>query len=232
METAKPQAAMTGDDIHVWFAPLDGCPDRSELLSPDERERADRFAMPHVRDRFVAARGFLRSTLAECLRCDPASLCFGYGHHGKPFLIDTDLRFNLSHSGGWAALAAAPGREVGIDIEQIRPDRAIEDLARRFFSAREWAALRALPDAERCDAFFRCWTRKEAFIKLIGDGLSFPLDEFEVTLRPNEPPALLSVRGDKNAAARWAMHEIAAPSGFAAAIVVEGSRGNVIVRSE
>src|SRR5262249_41616868 len=160
----------------------------------------------------------LRMTLADCLCCQPAGLRFGYGSHGKPFLPDIDLRFNLSHSGGWAALAVARGHEVGIDIEQIRADRATDDLAQRFFSPREWAALRALPEAERCAAFFRCWTRKEAFIKLIGEGLSFPLDEFDVTLRPDEPPALLSVRGDARAATRWTMHEFASPPGFAAAL--------------
>jgi 4'-phosphopantetheinyl transferase len=216
---------MSGDEIHVWLAPLDNVPDSSQLLSPDERERAARFAMAHIRHRFIAARAFLRTTLAECLDRDPAELQFGYGSHGKPFLIDADLRFNLSHSGGWAALAVARGHEVGIDIEQIRPDRALDDLARRFFSAREWAALRALPEAERCPAFFRCWTRKEAFIKLIGEGLSFPLDEFDVTLRSDEPTALLSVRGQSDT--RWAMHDVAAPTGFAAALAVEG--GGTIV---
>jgi 4'-phosphopantetheinyl transferase len=221
---------MTGNEIQIWLAHLDGLQDRSELLSPDEQERAARFALPHIRARFIAARSFLRTTLAECLSDDPAKLSFGYGHHGKPFLIDGELRFNLSHSGGWAALAVARRREVGIDIEQIRPDRSTDELAQRFFSPREWAALQSLPDAERCAAFFRCWTRKEAFIKLIGEGLSFPLDEFDVTLRPEEPAALLSVRGDASAAKRWAMHEISAPAGFAAALAVEESDCVVIVR--
>jgi 4'-phosphopantetheinyl transferase len=203
----------------VWLTGLDGNSDDVAVLSADERERADRFAIPLVRARFVAARRFLRTTLADQLGCRAHELQFGYGAHGKPFLIDADLRFSLSHSGGWAALVVAR-HEVGIDIEEIRPDRATDDLAKRFFAAREWEALRTLTDAERCAAFFRCWTRKEAFIKLIGDGLSFPLDEFEVTLRPDEPPALLSVRGDAEAARRWTLHEVTAPPGFAAALAV------------
>jgi len=223
-------------DIHVTFSSLDVPRDvlgaRYGILSADERSRAARYDLPAVRDRFVAGRGWLRCLLAERLRCEPADLRFGYGPHGKPYLLDageTGLEFNLAHSGANAVCAIVCGRAVGVDIEEIRADRETDELAQRYFAVAEWKTLATLPVEQRLEAFYRCWSRKEAFIKAIGDGLTFPLDDFEVSLRPEEPPALLFVRGDPRATSRWTLHELHGPPGFAVTVAVDGP-GQVVVQ--
>ena len=189
---------MHDHEIHVWFASLDAPPiARAELvahLSADERFRAERYGHEQVRERFMIGRGLLRQLLALRLACPPDQVHFGYATHGKPHVLEpagTGLTFNLAHSGQAAVFALADGREVGVDIEQVNPARATDDLAERFFSHRERNALRSLAPSERVPAFFRCWARKEAFIKAIGDGLTFPLDGFDVSLHPAEPASLL-----------------------------------------
>jgi 4'-phosphopantetheinyl transferase len=182
----------------------------------------------------MAGRGALRHILAGYLGCAPAEIGFSYTAYGKPFLRNEEkhgLRFNLSHSEDQALLAVTRGRVVGVDIEQIRPDFATEEIAKRFFSEREWKELRGLPAAERTTAFFRCWTRKEAFIKAVGEGLSFPLDAFAVSLAPGEPAALRWLRTDKDGARRWRLEDIAAPAGFLAALAVEGEVSRVVMQS-
>lgn len=159
------------------------------LLSGDEIDRADRFATRTLRDRYIVGRAGLRLGLAAALDKAPVALRFDYGTNGKPALVDEPefdgagkLHFNLSHSGGRALLAVAVGAGVGVDIELVRSDIEVDDLAGRFFSPRERAAYRAFPQHERAAAFFRCWTRKEAIIKAVGDGLGLPLDSFDVDL--------------------------------------------------
>jgi 4'-phosphopantetheinyl transferase len=227
---------MTIDLIQVWLAILDVPADEkaelADYLSADEQARASRYGHPQVRERFTVGRGLLRRILAGCLDCDPRELAFGYGPHGKPHLLGAPgvaMSFNISHSGSVAVYAVARGQAVGVDIEQIRPDRATHELAQRYFATGEVKALRDLPAEERVAAFFRCWSRKEAFIKAIGDGLAFPLDEFEVSLAPGEPAALLAVRGDPAAARTWSLHDLVAPPGFAAAVAVAG-QATLVVR--
>ncbi|HEY6333216.1 MAG TPA: 4'-phosphopantetheinyl transferase superfamily protein [Blastocatellia bacterium] len=128
-------------------------------------------------------------------------------------------------------LAFALGRDLGIDIEQIRADFATDDIAERFFSAYEVETLRALPPEQHAEAFFTCWTRKEAFIKAIGEGLSCPLDKFDVTLGPEEPASLLATRVEGQPASKWSMRSLDAGEGFKAAIVVEGQNWDLRVRS-
>jgi 4'-phosphopantetheinyl transferase len=174
----------------------------------------------------VAARGGLRDVLSRYTGTTPESLRFSYGGHGKPFLGDEGggglLRFNVSHSNGVALYAVAAGREVGVDIEHVREDFAGLDIAERFFSSREVAALRALPGAERPGAFFDCWTRKEAYIKARGEGLSCPLHLFSVSLTPGQPAALLCTDDEPQEAARWSLVELFPGEGFRAALAVRG----------
>lgn len=195
------------------------------LLNDTERARAERIRIPRAADQFVVARGLLRTMLGERLGIEPRAVELVLGHHGKPHLRDTDhpLRFNLSHSHGQVIFAFAESVEVGIDIEQQRPQVQYENLAKRYFSPRETAKLMALPEGERCAAFFRCWTRKEAFIKAKGDGLHLPLDQFDVAFAPDEPPALLYTKWDESEASRWQLHNLNAANGYAAALVTSAA---------
>jgi len=215
-------------EVHVWRARLDASPAATsnfhELLSNDERERAARFHFDEHRRRFTAARGILRTLLGRYLESNPHDLRFEYSDHGKPFLVGThtrDLRFNLSHSHEVALFGFTIGRDIGIDVEQIRPDRSTPEIAERFFSRREVEALFALPREQQTGGFFRCWTRKEAYIKAKGKGMSIPLDSFAVSLSPEEPASLLWVRDCAEEPARWILREPQAGSGFAACLAAD-----------
>lgn len=226
---APPALRLEAGDIHVWRAQLDLGAARLQglfrSLSADERSRAERFRAPRDRDRYIAGRGLLRAVLARYLWAHPAELHFRYGLHGKPALAReagrSALRFNVSHSEGLALLAVTRGREVGVDVERLRPD--IEDgIARRFFSPGEVARLGALPAGQRQAAFFACWTRKEAFVKARGEGLGLGLDTFDVTLAPEEPAALLRLDGDAGAPGRWSLQHLDPGPGYVGALAVEG----------
>ena len=217
------------DEVHVWRVNLGQPPLRVrglfDVLAPEERERAQRFHFQKDRDHFVVARGLLRTILARYLGLEPHQLSFRYSFYGKPSLAEEsnsgDLRFNLSHSHELALFAVTRGRELGIDVEYIRPEVAEEQIAERFFSTREVAMLRALPINLQAEAFFNCWTRKEAYIKARGEGLSLPLDQFDVSLAPGEPVALLETRTNLEDISRWSMTGLAPGTGYTAALVVE-----------
>jgi 4'-phosphopantetheinyl transferase len=225
-------AALAPGEVHVWAASLDELPAVASrvLLSADERERALRFHFERDRRRFVAARCLLRLLLGRYMDLDPAGLRFEYGARGKPSLTGPDaLRFNVSHSGGIALLAFARGCELGVDVEQERPVPESVDIARHYFSAREGTELRSLGEKDRQAAFFRCWTRKEAFIKATGDGLSRPLDAFDVSL--GNPARLLRVLGEPEALRRFRLEDLRPAPGFAAALAIEGEAHRVVRRA-
>jgi 4'-phosphopantetheinyl transferase len=219
--------SLPSHEVHVWRALLDqpqSLTDFLATLAADEQERAARFLFQKDRERFIAARGMLRAILSRYLDVRPDDLSFGYSAHGKPFLVSEpggDVRFNVSHSHGLALFAFAQKRDLGIDVEQVRLEVAGQRIAERFFSACEVAALRGLPANQHTEAFFNCWTRKEAYIKARGEGLSLPLDQFDVSLAPGQPPALLRAGMAANEAARWSMIELAPAAGYKAALVVE-----------
>lgn len=230
-EVPPESPALTADEVHVWRARLDPEPSAVALLaatlSADERARAARFRFDRDRVSYVVARGVLREILGHYLHVAPAELRFVYSPHGKPSLDAapraSTLRFNVSHSHGFALYAFASGREVGVDVEYMRPDFAGEEIAERFFSRGEVNTLRGLPRGERLAAFFRCWTRKEAYIKARGEGLSHPLELFDVSLTPGEPAALLATRPDPLEATRWSLEELSCAPGYAASLAVEGA---------
>jgi 4'-phosphopantetheinyl transferase len=216
------------DEVHVWQAKLDDheAAGLRGLLAADEVSRADRFHFAKDRDHFTVARGLLRTLLAAYLGANAAELRFAYAEKGKPSLADNQpsaINFNLAHSQGRALFAFSRGREVGVDLEFIREDFEGEKIAERFFSAAEVKTLELVPLELRQQAFFECWTRKEAYIKARGEGLSMPLDEFDVSLRPGEPAALLRNHKEPEEVARWTMRSIAVPIGYVAALVVEGA---------
>ncbi len=226
-----PAAIMLGgNEVHVWRASLDEPGPRRDSflhsLAADERTRAARFYFRRDCDRFIIAHGVLRAILGLYLNRAPKSLSFSYSSHGKPTLACESsgdaICFNMSHSHGVALYAVTRGREIGIDLEFIRCDLEAEQIADRFFSQNEIATLRALPPSLRKYAFFLCWTRKEAYIKARGEGLSIPLDQFDVSLTPGEPAELLTARPDSDEALRWTLQELTLGSGYAAALAVEG----------
>ena len=223
---ARPLAGW--DAIDVWRADLDVEPVLIDhmrgSLSPDERARADRFRFPRDADRFVAGRGILRDILGRYVAVAPAALAFRYGPQGKPELetpAGTGVGFNVSHAGGVLLVAVGLRRSIGIDVERDRPGLDLE-LAARYFSPGELAVLRGLPDARRRRAFLDCWTRKEAYIKARGQGLSLPLDSFDVSLGPDEPARLLADRVDPGAVAGWSLRALPMPAGYAAALAAQG----------
>jgi 4'-phosphopantetheinyl transferase len=197
-----------------------------EILSDDEAERAERFHFERDRNRFIAARGTLRNILSRYLSCAPSEIRFVYQSGGKPELVPAvsgmgELRFNLSHSANAALYAISRGREIGVDIELIRPDVPWEEIATAFFAPGEIAKLKALPENSRTVGFFNCWTRKEAYVKARGEGLSVRLDKFEVSVAPSEPPTLL--RGpNPGEVERWSLVEVPLGDSFAGAVAVEG----------
>jgi 4'-phosphopantetheinyl transferase len=222
--------ALSGDDVHVWRASLDLPAARVQCLqhtlTANELNRAERFYFQKDRERFIVARGLLRGILGRYLDMAPDQLRFCYSPHGKPALVGGSggdvLRFNLSHSHGLALYAITCNRQVGVDLEYIRPIPEAERIAERFFSAQENAVFRALPQNKRLEAFLNCWTRKEAYIKARGEGLSLPLDQFYVSLASGEPTTLLNIIGDPQEATRWALRKLKPGPGYVAALAVEG----------
>jgi 4'-phosphopantetheinyl transferase len=224
-------APLREDEVHVRIA----CLDRRQaeqsyfesILAADEIDRANRFHFHKDRERFVAGRGMLRMILSSYVGVPPGEIIFTYGSRGKPGLQPQvgrpAIQFNLAHSHGTAIYAMTQDRSVGVDIESVQADFPVEDVAGRFFSMSEVSALQALPSTLRTEAFFKCWTRKEAFVKALGDGLSCPLRDFDVSLAPGEPARLLRVGWAPEEASRWCMEDIDSVPNCAAAVVYSGS---------
>jgi 4'-phosphopantetheinyl transferase len=214
--------------VHVWAVRLDAPASQIDALyttlSSDERERAGRFYFDRDRRRYICARGVLRLLLSRYLVEAPEAFAFSYGPNGKPALsgrfLDA-LTFNVSHSHELALVAIGTGPEMGVDVEAVRPLEDANDIASRFFSPREAERLRSLPDAARMDAFFECWTRKEAYLKALGSGLAKPLDAFEVTFATGDAPAL-KVYGDAAETARWRICDLSPAAGYTGALVTQG----------
>ncbi len=220
-------------DFHVWTASLHTAEETLKsyrsLLSPEEISRASKYVFPCDQAHFVACRGILRELLGCYLAAPGQAIKILSSSGEKPSLgIGTgnlDIRFNLSHSNGFAVFAFSIGREIGIDTEFIKAEIAAEEIATRYFSAAEQQELAALAPQERAAGFFRCWTRKEAYVKARGQGLQIPLNSFSVTLSPGAPARLTS--GDAN---RWSLHALDVQPGWASALVVEGNSARISVK--
>ncbi len=219
------------NEVHVWCASLDVeasyLQHLQQVLTTDEQNRGDRFYFQQDREHFIVARGLLRIILSRYLNTEPDRLQFCYGSKGKPALepsLSKVLCFNLSHSHGKALYAIASRRDVGVDLELIKADLSILEIAERFFSPREYAVLLELDPPARQQAFFTYWTLKEAYIKARGEGLSIGLNQFDVSLVPGEATALLRTAWDIDEAQRWSLYNLTPALGYAAALVVEGDR--------
>jgi Phosphopantetheinyl transferase len=222
-------------DVHVWYADLRALAGRLEafraLLSPDEAARAARFRTEQLRERCVLRRGLLRTLLGRTTGREPASLAFDYGPQGKPSLPGGPA-FNLADCKDDVLIAIAPARELGVDIERLRSVPDADGIAKRFFAPAEYAAFSAVPETQRDEAFLNGWTRKEAFIKATGAGLSMPLDRFAVELVPSHPARVLSVDPAlrAGAAADWSMFDLRPVPGTLAALAIRGGGWRPMLR--
>jgi 4'-phosphopantetheinyl transferase len=216
------------DGVHVWRATLawpEAAAHRLEqCLAADERDKMGRFRLEPDRRRYLVGRALLRLLLGRYLAVSPQALRFETTAAGKPHLAfgQRQLQFNLAHSGEYVLIAIADSRAVGVDVEEIRDDFDAGEIAARFFSLSEQRELEALTGRAKIEAFFECWTRKEAYVKARGEGLSLPLDQFDVSLRPGEAARLIATRPDPAEAQRWQLSGIGVAEGYKAALAVEG----------
>ena len=227
-------AAPIPTPIDTWKIPLAALApqhrDFQKLLNPAEQARAARFVFDHDQERFVIARGALRTVLGIYLSVPAGTIEFNYGPHGKPSVQECALEFNLSHASDWAYLAISESAPVGIDVERLRvPSRhGWLNLARRFFSASEVAELTAMPLYKQTEAFFACWTRKEAYIKLHGRGLSLPLAQFSVSAGPDSEAILRTSEWLPGDVSHTAMQDLSTPQGYRACVAA-GTESSIIV---
>jgi 4'-phosphopantetheinyl transferase len=216
-------------EVHLWFVSLAVTQEQSSyfwsILSREEQERAGSFHRRKGAQRYVASRGSLRSLLGGYLTVEPAQLQFAYNAFGKPHLATdvpgTGVSFSVSHSHDCGLLGFVREHSIGVDLERVDMEVDVESLAKRYFSPNEWEKLRLLPDDQRKQGFYRAWTRKEAYLKARGVGLSYELNQVEVNLAPGEPASLLGVRDDPNASAKWTLEDLAPARDYIGAAAVE-----------
>jgi 4'-phosphopantetheinyl transferase len=216
--------------IHVWRLQTHPAPEGlstlRSLLSPDEIARADRFHFSEHRNAFIVNRANLRLLLSHYLAQPADAILFTYGAQGKPEVIDADihgLHFNLSHTEGLALVAIAHDRRVGIDVESIRPSTDYLEIARRHFSPAEYQQLSTIEAKEQLTAFYRCWTRKEALLKGLGEGLQRSLNEFQVNFLTNEPATVIALAAEPVLYRNWYLHPVDAGPGYIAALAHDGA---------
>ena len=226
---AAPGLQLSPGEIHIWSLRLDPPPEMVERLgrplAADEWERANRFRFDRHRRQYVVGRGALLTLEAAYTGTRPELVQFRYGDRGKPYVAHPagDLELNLSNSDEMALVGFVRGVEIGVDIELLKPMPDCEQISERFFSVSERDVLRALPADRKEEAFFNCWTRKEAYLKAVGTGLAAPLDSFDVTLAPGEPPRMLTLEGEAERAARWYFEHFLPAEHYIGALAIEGS---------
>lgn len=214
-------------EAHIWRVDLDldeyFRSSLLKLLSPDENDRARKFRFVKDSRNFIVVRGILRSLISNYLEINPAEISFQYSKFGKPSIADNNsLQFNISHSQSMALFGFTKKFNIGVDVEFVNPNIEVRDIAAKFFSRNEILNLFALPAEQQTLGFFNCWTRKEAFIKAVGEGLSFPLDQFEVSLEPDKPAKLLATDWDPKAVSKFSMYSLAAGVDYVGSLVIEG----------
>jgi 4'-phosphopantetheinyl transferase len=227
-------AQLGSREVHVWGVWLSGSEASlayyRSTLSPEELQRAERFRFEHLRHSYTRSRGGLRLLLAHYLACPPNEIELICRPKGKPILRDSSrIHFNASHSGQIALYAFTVGCELGVDVEQLRKLDEPESIAARFFSTAESSELLSLAPEQRGSAFFRCWTRKEAYVKAIGEGLSIPLDRFQVTLLPGVPAKFVKLATDMGTAADWTLDHLEIAPGYLGALAYRDTRRPTII---
>jgi 4'-phosphopantetheinyl transferase len=228
MERLQHSLQVEPGEIDLWWVSVTSwrpwLEDLYQMLSPDEQARADRFKVVPPRHSFIVAHSLVRILLGRYLGCATQSLSFAQGDKGKPYLVAPanrfNLWFNLSHSGDLVIAGLARDVEIGVDVEKLRDMPSALELAERFFTRSEHSRLLALPEAARSEAFLRCWTYKEAYLKAVGTGISEDLDGVEATMNPDERPQLISIGGDRSQAQAWSLLTCEPCPGYAAAVVL------------
>ena len=231
----SPSDIVLGDgEAHVWCVELDQSPSRTDklfqLLSEEEQQRAKQFRFEEKRGHFIVGRATLRQLIGGCLKASPAALEFSYTQRGKPELAGAlagKVHFNVSHSDSLALIALTRVCPVGVDVERVRPRQYDMEIARRFFTARESAGLESLQEAERPSAFFNLWTRKEAWLKATGVGISESLGRVEISFLPGEPACVVSVVDKPEEAKEWTLVELKPAKGFVGALAIRARGLNV-----
>ena len=226
---------LAGNEIHVWAtvlaAPANILEGLFHHLSPDEKERANKFKFEKHRNRYIAGRGVLRTILGQYLSVDPADLRFVYAENGKPTLAEeiagAGIHFNLAHTGELALLAVTRIGRIGVDVESVRSVKNVDELVARFFSSRENALFQKVPEENKPAAFFNLWTRKEALLKATGEGITRSLSLVEVSFLPGEPARLVAISGDTMKAAQWSLRELSPATGYAAAVAIQLGTSNI-----
>jgi len=198
----------------------------------DEISKANKFYFEADRTKYIGTRVTVREILGSYLEVEPEEVVITYNQYGKPYLAkqshEESLNFNISHAGNLSLLAVTKDRRIGVDLEPLRDEASMETIAKRFFAPAEVRQLLSFPDGLRQEAFFTCWTRKEAFVKAQGKGLSIPLDQFEVAFGPTEIPRLINTSYDAGDTDRWSIFHLDPGPGYVGALVVEGSGLDVI----
>jgi 4'-phosphopantetheinyl transferase len=223
-ELIRQKRSINEREIHIWYAaPSLYFGDVEAILSEDEYARMVRFRFDEDQKNFLFCRSMLRMLLSSYVGASPGELSFAYSKHGKPSLTEPpgDLRFNLSHTSGLVLLAVCRGKDIGVDIERVRKDLNVKEISGRFFSAAEQRALLRMPEILSHEAFFGCWTRKEAFVKARGEGLSCPLDSFDVSVAPEVEEVALTTRPDVREAGHWHLQSLNFFPEYAAALAIE-----------
>ncbi len=235
-QTTPRDLEISSTHVDVWLTSTDPGEEQvqkyKKLLSATEIARADKFVPGHKRREYIITRGVLKQVLSRVTGLDASGLDFSYGDHGKPYLdinrAGKNIAFNVSHSHGMALVAITLGGRLGVDVEKIRPELDWLDLAERYFSASEYQALSKCPNDSSLMSFFTCWTRKEAFVKAVGDGIARGLSEFDVSIDPDESAGLLNIRWQGEDAAEWSIKNIPIHGDYVAALAVD--RPDCLVR--
>lgn len=227
---------LPADEVHVWAVWLKASAAVSRtyraLLAPEEISHADRFAFERLSRSYEISQGALRLLLARYQKCTPRDVTFDFGPRKKPALRgNTCIRFNISHSGSLALYALTSGCEVGVDLEEIRPMPDIAAIASRYFCREEALQLLAVKgERSQWEAFFRCWTRKEAYIKAVGEGLYLPLDQFQVTLLADDPVRFVHIGTDARAAAGWTLQHLNPAANYVGALAYQAAARKIVFR--
>ncbi len=220
------------DEVHVWRCRLE-LPSRESAgltatLSPVEKNRAARFVREEDRRRFILSHRALRSILGSYLHVGPERIAFRVNRYGKPFLSgrfkESDIRFNMAHSGKLALVAVTRCREIGVDVEAVRDAVDFVQIADRFFSIEERRYVRSQPSAKMKEAFFRCWSRKEAYIKALGKGLSCPLDTFSVVAADDDGDRPVIDTLCSNGSSCWHLTDLSPGPGYVGALAIADFR--------